>query len=219
MADTANTETPQPAKPAPEPPSAWGPQLARAAAVLLLLIGGVVFTWLLNSGKLSSEAYVAGLALVVAASLYLAGPPRWLRPSSEAGTDPRTTARIIAFALIGVYGFALIGTMSIAAYQGVSANNPWLDVFKSGFLLLGGALTSIIGYYFGSRVNPTRDDDPAANNTAQNPTVTTPATKKIQIFSAPQSGPTANNTNTNAEPDPSKTKPDSKDEPPRPTPV
>ena len=27
----------------------------------------------------------------------------------------------------------------------------WFDLFKSGFLILGGGLTTVIGYYFGSR--------------------------------------------------------------------
>ena len=27
----------------------------------------------------------------------------------------------------------------------------WLTLFKDGFLLLGGALTTLIGYYFGTR--------------------------------------------------------------------
>ena len=33
-----------------------------------------------------------------------------------------------------------------------SANaKDWFELFKSGFLILGGGLTTVIGYYFGSR--------------------------------------------------------------------
>jgi hypothetical protein len=131
-----------------------------AAAIIVALVGMGIFTWLVHAGKLTPAAYLGGLALVAASALYLAGPPAWCRSSAQQpNVDPRTTGRIIAFALIGVYGTSLLGTMVIAAYSGVQADNAWLDVFKSGFLLLGGGLTSIIGYYFGARVNPVRNQD------------------------------------------------------------
>jgi hypothetical protein len=37
--------------------------------------------------------------------------------------------------------------------QAATANEPkeWFELFKEGFLFLSGALTTVIGYYFGSR--------------------------------------------------------------------
>jgi len=36
-------------------------------------------------------------------------------------------------------------------HRAATESKDWLDIFKSGFLLLGGGVTTIIGYYFGSR--------------------------------------------------------------------
>jgi hypothetical protein len=58
------------------------------------------------------------------------------------------TARQIALLLIAAYTVALGAILGAAIY---TANEIWFDLFKSGFLLLGGSLTTIIGYYFGSR--------------------------------------------------------------------
>ncbi|MDT5062787.1 MAG: hypothetical protein QOH63_3246 [Acidobacteriota bacterium] len=59
------------------------------------------------------------------------------------------TAKTVAILLLVFYGGSL-GAIALAAYK---EQNPgaWFDLFKSGFLLLGGALTTVIGYYFGSR--------------------------------------------------------------------
>ena len=60
------------------------------------------------------------------------------------------TSKQIAFMLLAMYAIYLTGVL-IGALTEASTNGMWFDLFKSGFLLLGGALTTIIGYYFGSR--------------------------------------------------------------------
>jgi hypothetical protein len=66
------------------------------------------------------------------------------------GPIARTTKRI-AYVLLGLYGICLIAVAVAAFSESPSSNRVWFDLFKSGFLLLGGALTTVIGYYFGSR--------------------------------------------------------------------
>lgn len=64
------------------------------------------------------------------------------------------TSKHIAYFLLGLYGVALLAIGLVAAYiegKDGSDSKPWLDLFKSGFLILGGGLTTVIGYYFGSR--------------------------------------------------------------------
>lgn len=61
------------------------------------------------------------------------------------------TAKEIALYLIYMYGISLLLTGLGAFFKGSNLNNAWLELFKSGFLILGGGLTTIIGYYFGSR--------------------------------------------------------------------
>ncbi len=63
------------------------------------------------------------------------------------GLSAFTTQRI-AYILITLYGVALI-SIGIGAY--LNKDPDWLDLFKSGFLILGGGLSTVIGYYFGSR--------------------------------------------------------------------
>ncbi|UCC53634.1 MAG: hypothetical protein JSV68_06595 [Anaerolineaceae bacterium] len=63
------------------------------------------------------------------------------------------TTRNIAYALLISYGASLILIGIVAAFFTKSPEEAedWLDLFKSGFLILGGGLTTVIGYYFGSR--------------------------------------------------------------------
>lgn len=62
------------------------------------------------------------------------------------------TSKHIAYALLASYTLALMLIGIVAAFFKTSPNDEvWLDLFKSGFLILGGGLTTIIGYYFGSR--------------------------------------------------------------------
>ena len=60
------------------------------------------------------------------------------------------TARNLAYSLIAIYALGLVFS-AIAAFYSKENSKLWLELFKSGFLLLGGGLTTIIGYYFGSR--------------------------------------------------------------------
>ena len=73
------------------------------------------------------------------------------KQSQESSTA--RTARRIALLLVGVYATALlfIWIMALVMVLKTGESSQWYDLFKSGFLILGGGLTSIIGYYFGSR--------------------------------------------------------------------
>ena len=74
-------------------------------------------------------------------------------------TEPRAaaegpiarTSKLIAFCLLGLYGLLLVIIGLVAAWKPEAEAKAWVDLLKSGFLILGGALTSVIGYYFGSR--------------------------------------------------------------------
>ena len=59
------------------------------------------------------------------------------------------SARLIAFLLVGFYGAGLLLIGLVAAFLDDTGN--WLDLLKSGFLILGGTLSAVVGYYFGSR--------------------------------------------------------------------
>jgi hypothetical protein len=61
------------------------------------------------------------------------------------------TSKNIAYALLVSYAVALILIGIVAAFKPSGDGDAWLDLFKSGFLILGGGLTMVIGYYFGSR--------------------------------------------------------------------
>jgi len=61
------------------------------------------------------------------------------------------TAEKIAIFLIGVFAAILCFIGIVAATKEPAIADGWLDLLKSGFLTLAGALTSVIGYYFGSR--------------------------------------------------------------------
>lgn len=58
---------------------------------------------------------------------------------------------ILAFVILGAYCGALVWVLSIAAAAGTANADKWIDVFKSGFLLLGGGVTTLIGYYFATK--------------------------------------------------------------------
>jgi len=58
------------------------------------------------------------------------------------------TTKIIAFALITIFLLVLIWSGIVST---VKDDETWFNLYKEGFLLLAGAITTIIGYYFGSR--------------------------------------------------------------------
>lgn len=58
------------------------------------------------------------------------------------------TAKMIAYSLISIFFIGLIGTGAVSA---LNNNSEWFNLFKDGFLILAGAITTIIGYYFGSK--------------------------------------------------------------------
>ena len=71
-----------------------------------------------------------------------------------------STTNIIAYVILGVFSIFLIIILfnSINLYNTQPQNaakikhaEKWLDLFKDGFLLMGGALTTLIGYYFGNK--------------------------------------------------------------------
>ena len=68
-------------------------------------------------------------------------------------TPTGRTTKNIAYALIGIYGCGLLGIGAVAAILELLglASGTWFELLKSGFLILGGALSTVIGYFFGSR--------------------------------------------------------------------
>ncbi len=60
------------------------------------------------------------------------------------------TAKRIAFGLILLFALSLLAIL-VTAITKPSGGSLWFELFKEGFLFLSGALTTIIGYYFGSR--------------------------------------------------------------------
>jgi amino acid transporter len=79
---------------------------------------------------------------------------------SDSGFAESPTARTskrIAYFLIVVYGFLLTGVFFVS-WTIDGDTNFWTELFKAGFLLLGGALTTIIGYFFGSRAIQEAED-------------------------------------------------------------
>ena len=64
------------------------------------------------------------------------------------------TTRNIAFYLLGLFGLFLIILLILHFIDDdniQNGKNIWFDLFRSGFLFLSGALTTIIGYYFGNK--------------------------------------------------------------------
>ncbi len=59
------------------------------------------------------------------------------------------TSKHIAYGLIALFSFCLIFVL-LAGVWGRNGSE-WQQIFKEGFLFLGGALTTVIGYYFGSK--------------------------------------------------------------------
>jgi len=71
--------------------------------------------------------------------------------------DPiQKAANIIAF---GMIGFFLIGLILVGGAAAYNNDNDWFILFKDGFLILAGAMTTIIGYYFGSRRTESVESD------------------------------------------------------------
>lgn len=60
------------------------------------------------------------------------------------------TRNVIAFSILFVFSGLLIALL-VVAYHEEKEVNGWLDLFKSGFILLGGAFTTFMGYYFGAK--------------------------------------------------------------------
>ena len=63
----------------------------------------------------------------------------------------RKTARNIAYIMLGVFCLLLLLILGSAVFFKTAANNVWLDLFKSGFLILAGGVTTVLGYYFGNQ--------------------------------------------------------------------
>ena len=115
-------------------------------AIVLAVAGTSLLTWLLVRGRIFDTSYMCGLALVAVASLYLYRPIRW---GSNFGSTPAPTRLLAMFLLFSFVG-ALAFTGMVAALSD-DGERGWIEIFKSGFLLLGGGLTTVIGYYFGTR--------------------------------------------------------------------
>jgi len=128
-------------------------QLAVGISLGGLLIGGSS-TWLLTR-DLSST--VAGGLFGVGAGVLMATIE--LRKGTDSAPkksgDGAGIQGIVAGALIIAYMLGLAGAWYRANVTGStpdgSAEKEWLEVFKTGYTLLGGALTTVVGYFFGNR--------------------------------------------------------------------
>ena len=75
-------------------------------------------------------------------------------------TNNNATNRI-AYVILVVFSLYLFIILfkALSLFSPVNMEDPkkiehaqkWLSLFKDGFLLLGGALTTLIGYYFGTK--------------------------------------------------------------------
>ncbi len=72
-----------------------------------------------------------------------------MRENNETNFTEKTT-RNIAYALIGLYGACLV-LVFIAAFTNNNGGKEWVSLFRDAFLILGGSLGTVIGYYFGSK--------------------------------------------------------------------
>ncbi|MEJ1409134.1 MAG: hypothetical protein RPU60_02800 [Candidatus Sedimenticola sp. (ex Thyasira tokunagai)] len=59
------------------------------------------------------------------------------------------TSKHIAYGLIALFSICLVLILLAGIWSGEPSE--WREIFKEGFLFLGGALTTVIGYYFGSK--------------------------------------------------------------------
>ena len=75
----------------------------------------------------------------------------------DPGENPiQHTAKIIAIALIMIFSMGLVGTGVTAALWN---STEWFNLFKEGFLILSGAIATVIGYYFGSKNSEAAQSD------------------------------------------------------------
>jgi len=68
-------------------------------------------------------------------------------------TPTARTSKHIAYWLLALYSGSLL---AIGVFAGIlelagRGSAGWFDLLKSGFLILGGSLSTVVGYYFGSR--------------------------------------------------------------------
>lgn len=72
------------------------------------------------------------------------------KQQNHEGPTARTSKRI-AFFLLSLFAGCLVATLLAAIFGDPSNSGIWFELFKNGFVLLSGALTTVIGYYFGSQ--------------------------------------------------------------------
>jgi hypothetical protein len=75
------------------------------------------------------------------------------RKSNE--REPQNTAVTIAltllWAFVASFGALLIINVCVSGWSDVDTRKAWFELMKSASILLGTALTTVIGYYFGQR--------------------------------------------------------------------
>jgi len=138
-------------------PKDWAPETPVTVGITLggVLIGGSAM-WLFTKDLASMFAGAAlGLGIGVLAAA------REFRRISVGQTNLRSGGEgngiqgVVAGALIVAYMLGLAGAWYRANASGTiadgSAEKEWLEVFKTGYTLLGGALTTVVGYFFGNR--------------------------------------------------------------------
>jgi hypothetical protein len=61
------------------------------------------------------------------------------------------TSRYIAYSLLGTFSLCLFLMMFFSYNSQENERKEWFGLLRDGFILLGGTLSTVIGYYFGSR--------------------------------------------------------------------
>lgn len=136
-------------------PENWTKERLVAIGIPLggLLIGGAS-AWLLTrdlSRTLAGGILGLGLGVLLAITELRKGTLPAPRPRG----DGAGIQGLVAGALIVAYMLGLAGAWwrahATGSIQDGSAEKEWLEVFKTGYTLLGGALTTVVGYFFGNR--------------------------------------------------------------------
>jgi len=83
-------------------------------------------------------------------------------PDGPTDTETNKMSRRLAGWLVGLFAAMLVAMFVAAVFlTDGGESSAWLELFKSGFLILGGMVTTVIGYYFGHRTAEEAQDQAA----------------------------------------------------------
>jgi hypothetical protein len=121
------------------------------AATIVAILGVILLIYLHEWSRtpISNRALVCLLILLIGCCFLLLFYRnfRFQIPVNQ----PESFQLLIAVGQLALFATSLLLAAIAAAFSDPTLAEKWLEIFKSGFLLLGGGLTTITGYYFGSR--------------------------------------------------------------------